>query len=388
MLHDRHSLGEEGRIVGISNVGSIAVVGPLQANGDARVELRASALDTDADARRFRMAFDLHQDAIVVVDADGRYLIGNQAACDLLGYPLEQLQTMRVLDTPTFQPLTTADQAEKYLKTGRKVGRFHYRRPNGEECVTDYVATKIGFDEHLCVLRDASAPQTATLVLEHLPTLGDCKLLEGEALEIAVRERRRIGQDLHDNTAQELTGLGLMIGALAESLATLGLPEAQLAGKIQSGIKVVIVEVQAICRGLIPVEVDARGLTVALQHLIERVKETTGLDCVLRCHSSTTVDDNATANELYRIAQEAVNNAVNHAGARRVQIFLGVVRDLIVLNICDDGVGIQLPPAGTPGMGLRIMRYRADRIGAQLRVECARGGGSLVSCILIRNNTV
>jgi len=359
-----------------------------QNSGNRQVELRATMLDSDADERRFRVAFDLHQDAIAVVDADGRYLLANQAACDLLGYPLAQLLTMRVLDTPTFQPLTTQEQVEIYLKTGRKCGRFHYRRPNGEECVTEYVATKIGSDEHFCVLRDVSAPQLATLVLQNLPTIGDCKASEAEALEIAVRERRRIGQDLHDNTAQELTGLGLMIGALAESLARLELPEAALAAKIQSGIKDVIAEVQAICRGLIPIDINAGGLTAALQQLVDRVKESSGLDCVLRCHNSTRVDDDMTANELYRIAQEAVNNAVNHAGARHVQIFLGVVRDLIILNICDDGVGIQLPSAGVPGMGLRIMRYRADRIGAQLRVECARGGGSLVSCILVRNNAV
>jgi two-component system sensor kinase FixL len=370
------------------DIGLTTIAATGEAIGAHPVELCAADTDWDADERRFRLAFDLHQDAIVVLDANGRYLLANQAACDLLGYPLAQLLTMRVLDTPTFQPLTTADQVEKYLTTGRKSGRFHYRRPSGEKCVTEYVATKIGSDEHLCVLRDATAPEAATLVLQHLPTLGDCKLLEGEALEIAVRERRRIGQDLHDNTAQELTGLGLMIGALTDSLARLELPEAQLAGKIQSGIRGVIAEVQAICRGLIPVEIDAVGLTIALHHLSEHVKESTGLDCVLRCHDSSTVDDDVTANELYRIAQEAVHNAVNHAGARHVQIFLGVVRDLIILNICDDGVGIQLPPAGTPGMGLRIMRYRANRIGAQFRVECARGGGSLVSCILVRNNSV
>jgi signal transduction histidine kinase len=179
-----------------------------------------------------------------------------------------------------------------------------------------------------------------------------------------------------------------MIGALTETLTRLELPEAQLAEKIQSGIREVIAQVQAICRGLIPVEITAAGLNNALQELVDRVRESTGLDCVLRCHDSATVDDDVTANELYRIAQEAVNNAVNHAGARHVQIFLGVVRDLIILNICDDGIGIQLPPTGTAGMGLRIMRYRADRIGAQLRVECARGGGSLVSCILVRNDSV
>jgi len=375
--------------VEIPSVGSNAPGSQQQRVDKHALAPSAAVPNADAAERRFRPAFDLHQDAIVVVDAVGRYLLANQAACDLLGYPLTQLLTMRVLDTPTFQPLTTADQVERYSQTGRKIGRFHYRRPSGEERVTEYVATKIGPDEHLCVLRDVDAPLTAAVVLQHLPTLGNSALLEAEALDIAVQERRRIGQELHDNTAQELTGLGLMVDSLAESLARLQLPELQLAGNIQRGLKEVITKVQAICRGLIPVEVDAAGLTAALEQLAERVKETTGLDCVLRCHDSTTVDNNLTANELYRIAQEAVNNAVNHAGARHVQIFLGVVRDLIVLNICDDGVGIQPPPIGPPpGMGLRIMRYRADRIGAQLRIECARGGGTLVSCILVRNNAV
>lgn len=224
------------------------------------------------------------------------------------------------------------------------------------------------------------------------------RTLEREILEIAAEEQRRIGQELHDSTQQQMTGLSLVAQNVAKGLAKLGadpahaplLPEAGLfdrirelhrrAQQVHSGLETAAREVNQLSRGLIPVEVDAQGLMSSLTELARRVSEVQNVQCTFTSDRAIDVPDNFTATHLYRIAQEAVNNALKHSSGDRIVLSLAELNDVITLKVRDNGNGMDGKRAQGPGMGLRIMTYRADLIGATLVIGQANGGGTEVAC--------
>ena len=208
------------------------------------------------------------------------------------------------------------------------------------------------------------------------------KALEREVLEVASQEQLRIGQELHDSAGQELTALGLLAEGLVEALQKTYPAEAVLAGKIAEGLRRVLDQVRALSRGLIPVEVDAAGLMAALAELASRTSELHGVTCTFECKEQVLVEDNHTATHVYRIAMEAVTNALKHSRAKNISISLEGDEKSITLRIRDDGVGLPREPPETRGVGLKIMRYRAGLINAGLTVGPAQAGGTLVSCTL------
>jgi len=206
--------------------------------------------------------------------------------------------------------------------------------------------------------------------------------LQREVLEIAALEQRRIGQDLHDGTGQELTGLAMMAERLAGELDAKQLPETGSAAKIVDGLEEALSHVRALAKGLVPVEVDAEGLMIALSELASRTSDLHGVNCTFECDEPVCILDNQTAMHLYRLSQEAVNNAVKHGRGRNIRISLADDGDLVTLSIADDGRGFSSSREPTAGTGLRIMRYRAELIGATLSVARAHPQGTIVTCLL------
>ena len=208
----------------------------------------------------------------------------------------------------------------------------------------------------------------------------DRRALQEQLLTIAEAEQRRIGQDLHDDVGQELTGLGLLVEALLEALNEAHAPEAGLAAQIRTRLDRVQERIRALCRGLIPVAVDAQGLMAALEDLTGSIGMLQGIDTTFACRVKVHIEDSRTAMQLYRIAQEAIANAIKHGQARHIHVSLQAVEDRIHLEVRDDGVVIPDESRRGHGMGLKIMRYRADLIGARLEVGPAAGGGTRVEC--------
>jgi PAS domain S-box-containing protein len=215
----------------------------------------------------------------------------------------------------------------------------------------------------------------------------DRKRLEQEVLDIAASEQRRIGQELHDGTGQELTGLCLLAENLVDSLRGTNDTEAQKARRIALGLRQALSQVRSLSRGLIPVEVDAEGLMAALAELTNRISDLHAVQCVFECLEPVPVEDNQTATHLYRIAQEAITNALKHGQAANLRVSLEAHGHYITLKIADDGVGIPSADEITEGMGLRIMRYRAGQIGAHLTVRAEPTGGTVVTCTLYRGTS-
>jgi PAS domain S-box-containing protein len=206
------------------------------------------------------------------------------------------------------------------------------------------------------------------------------KALQREVLEIAALEQRRIGQELHDGIGQELTGLTMLTQRLVGELTTHDVPQAQSAAKIGRLLEQALSHVRAVSKGLVPVEVDAQGLMVALADLAARTTELHGIPCTFECERPVAIADNQTAMHLYRMSQEAVTNAVKHGKPNNILIRLGVERDLAILRVIDDGRGFAPSSENSSGSGLRIMRYRADLIGAHLEITPARPHGTVVAC--------
>ena len=200
--------------------------------------------------------------------------------------------------------------------------------------------------------------------------------LEIEILEISEREQRRIGHDLHDGLGQHLTGTALASRVVIDGLATQELhAEAEKVERIAGMIREAIDLTRNLAHGLSPVAVEVDGLTVALAELAESTVSQFYLPCVFDCDPALKVLDPAVATHLYRIAQEAITNAIRHGRASRVDVVLAREResDGLMLTIQDDGVGLPLPTQrGRDGMGLRIMAHRARMIGATLEVTTDR----------------
>jgi two-component system, LuxR family, sensor kinase FixL len=194
-----------------------------------------------------------------------------------------------------------------------------------------------------------------------------------------------VGRDLHDSLGGKLAGAALLSQALAQSLATKSPADAAVAEEVVQCVNQAMAQTRSIAQGLCPVEVGRFGLTSGLQELAADTRRMFGVRCQFRATEGLAIGDDLVAAHLFRIAQEAVNNALRHGQARHIRIELSRRGGGLCLEIRDDGCGLPEPlPAGS-GMGLRTMRYRAGVIGARLAVKRRRPHGTVVVCDLFEN---
>jgi PAS domain S-box-containing protein len=204
--------------------------------------------------------------------------------------------------------------------------------------------------------------------------------LEQQVTEISSHERQRISRELHDSLGQQLTGLGYMAKSLTNHLAESSRGDQEMAQDILDGLQDAVAEVRRIVRGLAPVDVDTFGLKAALQDLANATGKYSDVQCEFVCPQTVEVADNAVATQLFRIAQESINNAVKHSGASRITINLESNHDCLRMQIRDDGRGYNSAESNF-GMGLRIMKYRSNLIGATFDIRTS-GHGTTVVCTL------
>jgi signal transduction histidine kinase len=213
------------------------------------------------------------------------------------------------------------------------------------------------------------------------------EMLERERLDreisgIAERERRRLGQELHDTICQHLTGTALTAETLREKLASRSAPEVTEANKVVGYVEEGIDLVRNLARGFFAPELDAEGLLVALRGLAENTTDQSDIECIFEADNHIRVPDAIVATQLYKIAQEAVRNALKHSGARRVDIQLSRHGDGLALSVTDDGSGLPAQLPEPEGLGLRLMAHGAAMIGGRFRAARNPAGGTTVSCEL------
>jgi PAS domain S-box-containing protein len=209
--------------------------------------------------------------------------------------------------------------------------------------------------------------------------------LERQLLSITDRERARLGQEIHDGLCQHLVSLAFDANALEQQLEAAGRPEALAARNLAGLLDEALTQARQLSGGLFPVPLAREGLCAALEDLARSTEQRAGIRCQFQAPQAVAVEHQSTAIHLYRIAQEAVANAVRHARASTIRIGLSLHGEALVLEIEDDGTGLDTKRRGhASGMGLYIMDYRARSIGASLRLGPAARGGTRVSCSLPR----
>ncbi len=204
--------------------------------------------------------------------------------------------------------------------------------------------------------------------------------LEAAIASAAENERQALRYDLHDGLCQELAGIGFMSNVLARNLADCCDAHAADASAIAKLVNETLTHTRMLARGASPIDAGAEGLMGALKELASTTARTYGIACHFTCPKPVLVASSLNAGHLYRIAQEAVHNAVEHGKARRIAIELAASPASSCLRIVDDGRGFSEKEAAHPGMGVRVMRHRAESIGGKLRIAPADGGGTMVAC--------
>jgi signal transduction histidine kinase len=318
-------------------------------------------------------------DGVLVIDASGNVVLSNPEADRILEVPLcgtncrnwLEKEASRFRDSPGDasgweDPLLKAirgqavDGVETVIRRSRPPENMWLRttvRP---------------------LLDESGATQGGVLVFNDITNR---RVLEAQIAEVSEREQRRIGQDLHDGVCQLLVSNSFACGMLAQTLTDKALAEAQQAGEIGEAIRGTILHIRNLARSLFPVELMADGLPAALEELAGNVHNLTNILCRFDCDGPVRVQDPGIGTNLYRIAQEALNNAVRHSGATRISIELSSAGDALTLGVRDDGVGFSTANGSSSGMGLHLMNYRARIIGAFLDIQSG-SGGTTVQCTL------
>ncbi len=315
---------------------------------------------------------EMAQHIVLVLDNDGRIVRFNPYLEELSGWRLEEVRGRSWFDTllPERDRLGIRDIFDSSISGKRVHGNVNP------------ILTKDGREREIewydAPLSDSDGQEIGLLCTGHDVT--ERRQLEREILDIADAEQRRIGQELHDGVSQELTGLTLLAGTLRDVLKEQSNSQTENAAFIAEGLNQALHQVRQLARGLIPVEIEAEGLRSALFELTARTNAVGAVRCSFVCTDSSDLPDDQTPTHLYRIAQEAISNALKHAQATCIRIMLQSASDRIVLSVSDDGKGIPATKKATDGMGLRIMGYRADLIGATLNVGPSEDGGTVVVC--------
>ena len=320
---------------------------------------------------KYRRLFENSRDAIFIATPTGRILEGNSAFFDLLGYDREDVSTLKTQDM-----YVDARQRRGFLKELRETGSvkdFEVKIKKRDGSTADCLITaskkysgggiELGLEG---IMRDIT----------------ERKRLEREVLDISTAERLEIGQNLHDNLGQQLTGIALKLKSMSQDLARKSLAEAEEGERLTDLVNQAIGRVRDLARGLVLVDFEAGGICHAIRELVKRAHNITGVSCVALFSPEEIDVGITTATELFRIAQEAVVNAERHSEARHIEILLTQANGITRLRVQDDGKGISGTPWEGKGLGLRLMKYRAQLINGSLDIRNGPNGGTTVECVL------
>jgi two-component system, LuxR family, sensor kinase FixL len=318
--------------------------------------------------------FELLHEGVVVIDINNMIRMANPAFERMFGFQAGSAVGTSIDDLIAQTPGMRRGRLDQHLlgditePPGLTPVEFKCRRRDGSTFDAACVATLTHVDSEthrLAVITDVT----------------ERRGLEREILEIAGREQLRIGSDLHDGLGQDLTGVALMLRSVVAQLRKENSSARTDVEDIISLVNGAIESTRAMARGLAPVGADRGGLIAGLQSMAVRGMERYGV----RAHFNTslkeplTLDDGA-ATHLYRIAQEAFTNAIRHGRVTQVTIDLATAEGTLTLSVQDNGRGFDERIASNNGMGMKLMRYRAQMLGGDVIIANNTGGGVIVRC--------
>lgn len=375
---------------------------------------QAEAALRDSQARLAGLV-ESAMDAIIAVDSRQQVVLFNPAAEKMFGRPAEGV-IGGSLDTLLPERYRAKHRAhiENFGRTGvttrsmGALGALSGLRADGTEFPIEASISQMDIDGQklfTVILRDVTERKrseaelaqwqrelefrvhvrTAELAAAHQrlrAEITERKRLEAEIAGAIEREQLRLGQELHDGLGQQLTGIGFMVAALHGEVAKVSTPLAQEIKGLQRMIQQSIEETRTLAKGFYPVELERSGLLVAMLESARAQAASRGVSFRVESNGDPTCEDlsGPGAIQLFRIAQEAVHNAVKHGAPKNILIRLAASDGQVVLTVKDDGVGLPADLSASGGMGLRIMEHRARMIGGRLTVDTAPEGGVVVTC--------
>src|ERR1700691_1765359 len=310
---------------------------------------------------------------VVVLDPQGRIGRFNRACEQLSGYSFEEVKEKDFWDL-----CVVPEEAERF--------KIIVEQLRDGSSATEYETSWVARDgsRRLIAWSSTILPGehgTPAYIIATGIDITERKRLEKAILEISAEEQRRIGQDLHDGLGQHLTGIAFMSKVQEQKLAEKGLAEAAEAARIVGLVNDAINKTRELAHGLLPVISDSHGLMSALKRWAAEVEDLFNISCCLRMDEPVLIHDANMSTHLYRIAQEAVNNAIKHGQAKNITISLFARNGNGTLKIENDGS--RLPESSTDGsgMGMQIMNYRARMICGSLKVESGGIRGITITCL-------
>ena len=334
-------------------------------------ERAASALRDSEE--RLRAILETAVEGIITIDERGIVESFNLAAERIFGFKAAEVIGKNI---SMLMPSPHHEQHDSYLANYRHSGHAKIigigrevsgRRKDGTIFPMDLSVSEVRLAER-------------RLFTGFIRDITERKRLEKEILEISEREKRRIGHDLHDGLCQHLAGVEMMSQVLEQKLEPRFEDGARRAGDIARNVREAISQTRSLARGLSPVTLESEGLMSALQELAETTGKIFGVACRLDCDPPVSVADHAVATHLFRLAQEAVANAIKHGRAKKISIRLTGDRGRVILKVDDDGAGFPAEIFKSKGMGLRIMQSRVGMMDGTLAIERNPDGGASVIC--------
>jgi two-component system CheB/CheR fusion protein len=349
-----------GRIIGASKI-----VRDITDRKLADATLRESEM-------RIRAILDSAVDAIITIDDQGRIQSINPATERLFGYGASEVMGRNVR---MLMPEPYHSEHDNYIRNYILTGQ----------------ARIIGFSREVTGKRKDGTTFPMSLAVNVVPLEGrrlftgivhdltSRRELERRILEVSASEQRRIGQDLHDGLCQDLVGIAFQADAAARTLTAEGVNDVSAIDALAASVRSAAAQARRLSHGLNPVDLHAGGLPAALTALVGKINESFGIACAFDWDGFATVSDDSTATNLYRIAQEAISNAVKHGKARTIEVALKQQESSVVLSVADDGTGWK-PGAKSDGIGLKGMQYRTNLLGGVLEIKTGRGSGTTITC--------
>jgi two-component system, LuxR family, sensor kinase FixL len=323
---------------------------------------------------RYEQIFDYLPEAVFVLNRDWTISRANARSAELFGYERDEMVGM------PFETLVPTRVRQHHLTHRDEYLRALERGPMSPGMSHDGLC-KDGSTFPAELSLGEALHGGKSVFLSVVRDLSERKELEAALLDAIGHEQRRLGDDLHDGLGQELTGLSLLLSAFVNGTRhgkSLEVTDLERALDI---VQHALQSCRSIARGLSPVNETQGGLIAGLRELVARLETGSGPILDFTTIGATRLElSPAASDHLFRIAQEAIANALKHAHANSIKVTLDIEPASVRLEIRDDGKGLTLPENGATGLGLRTMSCRASLLGAKLRITRLDHAGTCVVC--------
>ena len=392
-----------------------------KSEGKSKKQGEAAARPAEDDLSRARLAeieayYDTAPVGLCVLDNELRYVRINERLAEINGIPVSEHLGRTIREVLP----ELADQAEPWLRDVLETGEalrdveitvethgeepgertrvenwYPMRNEAGEVCginiVVEDLTDRKRVEEELAQLNleleervDERTQKLNSANRELRQEIVERRRLEAEIVAITERVQSRIGQDLHDDLGQQLSALGMLASAIERDLRRDLHPKAETVARLNTLIKGAIDTTRGLAKGLYPIELEKGGFIVALEELARVTQAFSSVECIVRGKATFPLGESA-AIHLYRIAQEAVNNALKHAAPRQIILDCTTVTGVPTLTITNDGLPFKKPRSRRHGLGLHILEYRAGLLGAEITISPGPEGGCKLTCSLTQH---